>query len=210
MLHELVIEETRPGALPYLLEKTSTVGLRLRSSFSGMLFGAWTSEFGELNQLYSVWQYANLTQRNETLSALAADGDWQAHMETLNGIVLSREVRLLSTANVVAERITGNSVYDLRYYDIAPGRVGEFISLLLENLSVREKYSPNVGTWVPWSGNLHQVIHLWAYRDLAHRSKVRTLVKEDEHWQKYLSNIVPLLRKQRSVLLVPATYSPID
>ena len=40
-------------------------------------------------------------------------------------------------------------------------------------MPVREKYSQNVGLWQTEVGQLNEVVHLWAYRDLNERAAVR-------------------------------------
>ena len=75
---------------------------------------------------------------------------------------------------------------------------------MLESMKVREKYSSNHGIWIPLAGNPDRVFHLWAYRDLAHRSQARAGVAKEPGWKAYTEAIIPMLREMRSTVLLPA------
>jgi hypothetical protein len=77
-----------------------------------------------------------------------------------------------------------------------------------EALPIREKHSSPVGYWLVEIGPLNTVVHLWGYKDLAHRAEVRTALAEDKTWQTAVGRLVPLLQAQLSTILVPARHSP--
>ena len=70
-------------------------------------------------------------------------------------------------------------------------------------MPVREKHSPNLGIWTPLTGSPDRIVHLWAYRDLAHRTEARAGVAKEPEWKTYLDKIMPLLRSMTSMLLMP-------
>jgi hypothetical protein len=78
-----------------------------------------------------------------------------------------------------------------------------------EAMPVREKYSRPVGWWYTEVGELNQVVHLWAYEDLAHRSRVREAAAKDPEWQKVGAKLQPLLMKMENKILIPADFSPL-
>ena len=78
-------------------------------------------------------------------------------------------------------------------------------NLNLINLRAAE---PKVGLWQTEMGQLNEVVHLWAYRDLNHRGEVRGNALKDPEWQKFLAASAPLLVEMRSVILNPTAVSP--
>jgi hypothetical protein len=82
----------------------------------------------------------------------------------------------------------------------------EFMNEAIED---REKRSPNFGFWRPANGDPDQIIHLWAYRDFNHRLEVRRGALTEPSWQTYLARAQPILRRMRSVLMMPTSFSPL-
>jgi NIPSNAP len=57
-------------------------------------------------------------------------------------------------------------------------------------------------------GPLNSVVHLWGYRDLAHRAEVRKALAADASWQAAVGRLMPLLQSQEATILVPTGFSP--
>jgi len=74
-------------------------------------------------------------------------------------------------------------------------------------LPVRTQYSRNVGVWTPVDGNSDQIIHIWAYRDLADRARARAGAWQEPEWHSYLDHIFPLIRQMQNALLMPVKFS---
>lgn len=148
--------------------------------------GCWVSEIGRLNQVLTLREASD--DIPETASSPAAP-------------IRFREVRLLSALKPY--RPTNDKLFELREYAVVPGRMQEFIALMLEALPFRERHSPNVCVWVPLSGDPDRVLHLWGYRDFAHRGEARAAAMREPAWQAYLKAIVPLLGEMNSTILRP-------
>ena len=65
------------------------------------------------------------------------------------------------------------SAWDLRFYDVQPYRVEDYMRELMAVMPVREKHSLPFGIWRQVSGPIDRIVHLWPYRDLAHRNEAR-------------------------------------
>jgi hypothetical protein len=101
-------------------------------------------------------------------------------------------------------------IYELRTYTLYPGKVPEFLAVFeKEALPVREKYSKPTGWWYTEMGELNQVVHLWAYKDFAHRTQVRQAVAQDPEWQQVGAKLGPLIMKMENKILTPANFSPL-
>jgi hypothetical protein len=70
-------------------------------------------------------------------------------------------------------------IYEVRTYTLRPGTVAEFEERYAKRLSLREKHSKLGAFWHTEVGPLNQVIHVYPYDDLQHRTAVRdALAKE--------------------------------
>ena len=63
-----------------------------------------------------------------------------------------------------------------------------------------------VGYYYTDIGELNQIVHMWAYEDLADRSQRRATLGKDANWQAYVVKMLPLLQSQASKILVPAPF----
>jgi hypothetical protein len=61
------------------------------------------------------------------------------------------------------------------------------------------------------SGEVNDVVHLWAYEDAADRAKKRTALFADAEWKVYLQKLAEggLLMKQTTKLMIPASFTTI-
>ena len=101
-------------------------------------------------------------------------------------------------------------IVDMRIYTLHPGRTGDLLELFeAEGLPLYQKYCGTlIGYYTSESGTLNQVIHLWGYRDVLDREARRARLAADPLWLNYLERSLPLVVKQESRILRPATFSP--
>ena len=118
-------------------------------------------------------------------------------------IIESRNVELLRERAPHRRADETVNVLELRTYDARPGQGAKFLELMLAALPVRERYSSNFGVWEAISGRNERVHHLWGYRDLVERDRVRGQLKLDPVWGKYISTVLPMLSNLNTVLLNP-------
>ena len=63
-------------------------------------------------------------------------------------------------------------IIDHRTYELQPGRVRDFLAVYeKEGLLVQMKHL--VGYFTTEVGNVNEIVHIWAYQDLADRTKRR-------------------------------------
>jgi hypothetical protein len=151
--------------------------------------GAWESLVGQLNRLFILQEVAAvelnagaLSQRTD-LQPVRRQAQWLDAVKPLN---LPPE--------------TGG-VYELRIYDLIAGGLARYVPLLLDVLPAREKYSKNVGIWRSLSGNSDQLIHMWFYEDANQRATLRPAIGADPAWQRFVPQILPLIRSMESYFL---------
>ena len=102
-------------------------------------------------------------------------------------------------------------IYDMRTYDIEPGKIPDFMAAVREvALPVRLAHGIKLGGWYYAEiGTLNQVTHIWAYRDTDHWRQARPLVQSDPRWvSDYAPRIRGLVQAQRDQLMHAADFAP--
>lgn len=209
MIHELRTYTLVPGKQAEYLKLNAEVGRPIRGDAYGKLEGSWTTEFGVLNRFVHLWNYQSLDERDRLRAELAKKDAWTTqYLPKIRPLIVAQENKFLSPQLPLTPPAEPGNLYELRWYRAHPGRAGEWLALFKGILPVREKYSKNVGLWQTEAGQLNEVVHLWAYRDLNHRAQVRADVLKDPAWQEFLGKSAPLLAEMHAVILVPSPASP--
>jgi len=213
MIYELRTYTLIPGKQAEYLQLSRDIGRKVRGDKYGKFEGAWTTEFGTLNQYVHLWSFADLNERERLRQALAKDDAWtKEYLPKIRPLMLAQENKILYAVDGVpfTAPIGGDRhVYELRTYRTPVGKVPEWISLYKAILPTREKYSKIVGLWTTDIAQLNQIVHLWAYNDLNHRAEVRAKVMQEPAWKEFLAKGNPLLVEMQSIVLTPAETSPL-
>ncbi len=69
--------------------------------------------------------------------------------------------------------------YEVRTYTLRAGSVAEFEERYAKRLPLREKHSKLGAFWHTEFGPLNQVVHVYPYDDLQHRTRVRAALAQD-------------------------------
>ena len=211
MIYELRTYTLMPGKQGEYLKLNQEVGRPIRGDKYGKLEGSWTTEFGLLNQYVHLWGYPSLDERERLRGELQKNPDWtQGYVPKIRPMLMAQENKILSPQGPFKPPVEGKHIYELRWYRAHVGKAGEWLGHFKAIMPTREKYSKNVGLWQTEAGQLNEVVHMWAYRDLNHRAEVRGNVMKDPEWQGFLGKSAPLLAEMRSVALVPAPSSPLQ
>ncbi len=211
MIHELRTYTLYPGKLTEYVELSGSIGRPIRGDRYGTLVGYWTTEHGPLNQVIHLWEYADLAARATARAGLAKDERWTTeYLPRTQPYLMAQENMILSPMDWYPFRpASGMGVYELRVYRVHPGKVAEWGRQAHAGMPLREKYSSPVGFWQTDVGPLNTVVHLWPYRDAAHRAEVRKAVSADAGWQGVVAKLYPLVQAQESKLLIPTPFSPL-
>jgi hypothetical protein len=70
-------------------------------------------------------------------------------------------------------------IYEVRTYTLRPGTVAEFEERYEKRLPLREKHSKLGAFFHTEFGPLNQVVHIYPYDDLQHRTRVRAALAQD-------------------------------
>ena len=120
----------------------------------------------------------------------------------------------LDSQNATTQPTTDSSIkmiYELRTYDVKPGRLAEYLKLFNDvGLPARKNFGVLVGFWFTEFGPLNQVVHLWQYESLDKRAVLRAELLKQPPWvDDFLPKALPMLDKMNSVVLNAAPFSPL-
>jgi len=96
-------------------------------------------------------------------------------------------------------------IYEMRTYDLKPHSVAEVERRFGDAYEHRKKYSPLAAFWHTEIGPLNQVIHVWPYRDLEERGRIRAEAAKDRNWPPKIREFIV---GQHSDIMIPLSFSP--
>ena len=102
-------------------------------------------------------------------------------------------------------------IYDMRTYDFKPGALPQYMAAVRElGLPIRESHGVKLAGWYYTSiGELNQVVHIWAYDDLADYERKSDAFHSDPRWiNEYVPKAQPLLVAQRDQIMNAPDFWP--
>src|SRR5205809_7704502 len=96
-------------------------------------------------------------------------------------------------------------IYEIRTYRIAPRSLAEVEKRFCEAYEYRKKYSELFAFWHTEIGPLNEIVHVWPYKDLAERERIRGEAAKDPKWN---PGIQEFIREMRSEIIVPFNFVP--
>lgn len=101
-------------------------------------------------------------------------------------------------------------IIDERTYTLHSGKVPEYLEIVESQLLPiqRETLGGFMGYFHTEVGTLNQVVHLWAYDDMADRERRRERLARHANWPSQTALVRPLIITQSNRILVAAAFSP--
>jgi len=96
-------------------------------------------------------------------------------------------------------------IYEVRTYDIKPHSLPEVEKRFGEAYEKRKKYSELAAFWHTEIGPLNQIIHVWPYKDLEERGRIRAAAVKDGVWPPKTGEF---MLSMRSDIMIPFAFSP--
>jgi hypothetical protein len=96
-------------------------------------------------------------------------------------------------------------IYEFRTYDIKPGSLAEVEKRFGEQYEKRKKYSELFAFWHTEIGPLNQIIHVWPYKDVEERGRIRATAVKEKVWPPAIGEFIV---NQRSEIFIPAAFMP--
>ena len=217
MIYDMRIYDIAPGRVQDYMKNVREVAIPIREDHGVKLGGWYYSEVGPINQVVHIWAYEDMKHLVEGAEAVRNDPRWKnEYMVRNRGLVQAQRDQLVYQPDFApAFYETTDSpeprIYDMRVYDIKPGRVPEYMSAVQEvGLPVREELGVKLAGWFYSEiGPLNQVVHIWAYRDFEDMQKKMRTVSTHPRWiSDYIPRVVGLLAAQRDQLMRGGDFFP--
>ena len=128
MVYELRCYTLVPGKMPEYLKAAETIGRPARGNNYGVNHGYWTAEFGALNQIWHLWKYDSLNDRERLRGELMKNEDWtEEYVPTIRPWIQRQDLRVMNAVVDVqpCDGTTGN-VYELRIYRTVLGGAQQY------------------------------------------------------------------------------------
>ena len=94
-------------------------------------------------------------------------------------------------------------IYETRTYDLKPRSLPEVEQRFGEAYEKRKKYSELAAFWHTEIGPLNQIIHVWGYKDLEERNRIREAAVKDGVWPPKISEFIV---SQQVQIMVPFSF----
>ncbi len=101
-------------------------------------------------------------------------------------------------------------IVEERIYTLHVGAAPRYLALYeAEGLAIqRPILGRMVGYFSTDIGALHQIVHMWAYRDYAEREERRAKLNASPAWKAYAPKTREFQISQENKILIPAPFSP--
>ncbi|KAA1468080.1 NIPSNAP-domain-containing protein [Dentipellis sp. KUC8613] len=198
------VEEYKKAAEVYY------TGLRDDKDLGIKLTGNWEAVVGEQDTFYHVLEYENYAGFDKAWKKIQNSEHTQA-FQALRPSLLSRSSQLtqefafLPTAPPHVE----GGIFELRTYQLKPGKLLEWEHTWRRGIEARRKFVEPVGAWFSQAGRLHQVHHLWQYKDLHTRKEMREQAWQLDGWADTVGKTSQLAKYMDSIVLLPLPFSPL-
>lgn len=204
MIYEIRTYTLQPRATADF-EKAWGAAYPARAKYSPIA-GFFHTEFGPLNEVISIWPYADLNERERLRSEANNDPGWPPAVAEY---IVNQKVEIVTPFGFVPEWGPGaeGPYYELRQYSFRPGSLGEITKNWQASLPERMKFSrPCLIGAVEMGPTANSFIHIWAYKSLEERDRVRVEAGASGKWPPAGGR--ELYTAQQNKLMMPAAFSP--
>lgn len=168
----------------------------------------WHTEIGPLNQVIQVIGYDDLNQH--------AGAHEEARKDPYQGLPYARDFAVGQESEIVIPASfmhplgsrdygTGN-IYEMRTYTYEAGGIAHVLKAWEQAIPYREEYSPLAACWYTMFGVRNKFTHVWVYKDLIERARIRAEASQSPHWPPKTA-VTPV--RQENKILKPASFSPV-
>lgn len=208
MIHELRTYTFFPGKLPAYMKLAAEIGRPVRGNDYGVNHGYWTTEFGPLNQVWHLWSYESMAERDRLRAALSQNERWtKEYVPAIRPLMERQDIRFLKPLKPLGAPAKEGGIYELRIYRQRVGLTTPMGKGYADIMPVREKYSRNIGLWTGESPQPNELLHMWNYESFEARQAQRAALFRDPEWLAYLKTIDGWNAEMTSLLLLPTPYS---
>jgi len=205
MIYEIRTYLLQPGTVPKA-EEAFAERIAERVKYSP-LAGFWRSEVGTLNQIIHIWPYKDTNERAKIRAEVVEKKVWPPKIADF---VINMESKILLGAPFSPNFAPGEhgGIYEFRTYTFAAGMIPKVIERWSGHIKARMALSPLIFAGSTDIGALNQWVHVWAYKNMGERERIRGEAVAKGIWPPPRDPSVIMLR-QESTLAIPAKFSPL-
>ncbi|XP_064387086.1 protein NipSnap homolog 2-like [Halichondria panicea] len=214
-LFEMELHRVKPEYMEDYLKASGEAFLRVNDSpeIPAQLFGSWTTMVGPVqDQATHLWKYEDYASVSKAKQMLNEDKHWNEYLKTRAKMLDRRSSQVILPfafwAPADHSTMTPKGLYEMRTYTLRPGTLIEWGQAWETGIHYRKDES--IGGWFSQIGEMHQVHHLWAYKDLVDRQEMRQEAWSVPGWDECVMRTVPLIRYMAVRVLIPTAYSPLQ
>ena len=202
MIYEVRTYDLKPGTIPQT-EEAFAEALPHREKYSPIA-AFWHTDIGPLNQIIHVWGYANLEERDNVRAEANNDPNWPPKVGEYI-VNMNSEIWLPAPfmRPLGGDQALG-AIYEMRTYTYQPGSIPELLRRWGASVPFREELSPLAAGMYTEFGDLNRWMHIWPYKDLDQRARIRAESRILPQWPPGTPGLV----SQENKIMVPASFSP--
>ena len=208
MIYEVRTYDLKVRSVPEVIKRFSE-SIENRQKLS-TLAAFWYTDIGPLNQIIHVWQYTDAAERTQVRSEAVKHDWWPPKIGefTLKPTV---EIFIPWADSPLLTPGEHGPYYEMRSYLIQPGTIGQMKARWATKLKERLERSPLSVVMEGDVGTYNKVVHIWPYKSLDERLKIRNKAKEDGVWPpgNKPGESTELLT-QESKIMLSAPFSPMQ
>ena len=203
MIYDVTILTVRPGTHPQALVKLNEWLATTPSA--GKLLACWFSELGAVNQILLLRRYDDESRLIADRGAVLQSGNPCGVGEFLVGMSMDSYVPF--PIREAIEPGEFGPIYEVRTYALKPDGLKPTIALWEKAVPARAKISPVIAAMYSVSGAVTRFMHIWAYRSLDERMRLRAKSVAEGVWPP--PGGPDHLVSQQADIYLPAPFSPL-
>ncbi|KIJ53531.1 hypothetical protein M422DRAFT_154445 [Sphaerobolus stellatus SS14] len=211
-VHAFAVHRVKPeatDAYKAAAEKYYT-GIAGNSDLHVKLTGSWETLVGQQDTFVHILEYENYDGYDHTTELIRGSSHEKDYKELLphvasRSLQFNQEFAFFPSSPPRSE----GGIFELRTYQLRAGMLLQWEAAWRRGIEARKKLIAPVGAWYSQVGRLHQVHHLWQYKDMKTRKEMREKAWQLDGWNDTVSKTAELTQLMDSSILTPLPYSPL-
>ncbi|WFD42478.1 hypothetical protein MPSI1_001123 [Malassezia psittaci] len=171
--------------------------------------GSWEVVIGDIGHFYHFWRYKDYSGVDKFEQETTKSPLQREFREQVLGLTYGRQNWLTQAFSFWKPSLppkNHDTIYELRTYNLRPGKLFEWERDWRQGLEARRPYQEPVGAWFSHMGGLHTVFHIWEYPSLEEREKIRAAAWQVEAWSNTVSKTVTMIDSMHSQIMRPIAF----
>ncbi|KIY73570.1 NIPSNAP-domain-containing protein [Cylindrobasidium torrendii FP15055 ss-10] len=211
-IHSFEVHRVKPSHIDEYKQAAERyyTGIKDDAKLHVKLTGAWETVIGEQDMFLNILEYENYAGYDKSSALIRESEHIKAYREMLpfintRTVQLNQEFAFFPSAPPHAD----GGIFELRTYQLKPGTLLEWEHAWRKGIDARRKFVSPVGAWFSQVGRLHQVHHMWQYKDMQTRKDMREKAWQVDGWAETVDKTSQLAKYMDSYAMIPLAYSPL-